>query len=189
MSEPAADGAVRLVALDAEGFRPYADDAVAVYAEAMRRGPEVAAQRRAMLLRHVTYERFRAVVALDPAGRLVGFGYTYPGRAGQWWHDSVYAALRSASGRTAARSWVSDSLEVVELHVLPYAQGQGIGRRLLVTLTEGVPERTVLLSTHDHDSRARRLYRSFGFVDLLTDYRFPGGMERFAVMGLRLRDA
>jgi hypothetical protein len=40
------------------------------------------------------------------------------------------------------------------------------------------------LSTHDRDSPARALYRSFGFVDLLRDFTFPGSAEVYPILGL-----
>ncbi len=70
--------------------------------------------------------------------------------------------------------------------MLPAYQGAGIGRRLLLELTTGQPERTAVLSTQDAESRARRLYRSVGFTDLLTGFRFSGGEPPYAVMGAAL---
>jgi ribosomal protein S18 acetylase RimI-like enzyme len=86
----------------------------------------------------------------------------------------------------SATTWLTDSFEVAELHVLPVFQGAGIGRRLLLRLTAGRPERTAVLSTQDAESRARRLYRSVGFTDLLTGFRFSGGDPPYAVMGAAL---
>ena len=68
----------------------------------------------------------------------------------------------------------------------PEYQQRGIGRRLLYLLTEGRPERTAVLSTMDANSPARRLYRSLGFTDLLTGYRFSGAPVPYAVMGAAL---
>jgi GNAT superfamily N-acetyltransferase len=129
---------------------------------------------------------------------LAGFTYGFCGAPGQWWHDTVAAALAVtfASARSRASSaypapeggvaWLDDSFEVAELHVLPAYQGMGIGRELLLRLTSGRPERTAVLSTADADSRARRLYRGVGFTDLLTGFRFSGGEPPYAVMGARL---
>jgi ribosomal protein S18 acetylase RimI-like enzyme len=49
--------------------------------------------------------------------------------------------------------------------------------------------RTTLLSTPEADeqrSRAWRLYRRFGFVDVLRDFHFPGDDRAFAVLGRTL---
>ena len=94
-------------------------------------------------------------------------------------------ALRKPKPTEATR-WLSDSFEVAELHVSPAYQGQGLGRSLLYTLTDGRAERNALLSTQDSDSPARHLYRSAGFVDLLTAFRFSGGDPPYAVMGAPL---
>jgi hypothetical protein len=44
----------------------------------------------------------------------------------------------------------------------------------------------MLLSTPDIQSRAFRLYRDLGFVDLRRHYLFPGDVRPFAVLGARL---
>jgi ribosomal protein S18 acetylase RimI-like enzyme len=83
-------------------------------------------------------------------------------------------------------NWLSDSLEIAEVHVHPDHQARGIGRQMILALTAGRPERTAVLSTRDAQSPARRLYRSLGFVDLLTAFHFPGGGPLYAVMGAPL---
>jgi len=48
---------------------------------------------------------------------------------------------------------------------------------------------TVLLSTPEADeqaSRAWRLYRRFGFTDVLRDFIFPGDERAFAILGREL---
>jgi len=172
---------VKVEVVDAEGFAAYADEAIAIYADAMHRPPQVASQRKAMLQQHLSYPGLVAVLAVDGAGLLLGFCYGYPGRSGQWWHDAVSIALGDSG-----TDWLADSFEVVELHVRPEHQARGIGRERLSALLGRTRQRTALLSTHDRESPARRLYRSFGFVDLLCDYRFPGGVERFCIMGAPL---
>jgi len=167
-----------IVRLDAAGFTPYADASVEVFGLAMGALAAELRSRQAIMLRHLGRPGFVAVAGLED-GRLVGFGYAYPGETGQWWHDIVTAAL---DPEQAAR-WLTNSFEIVELHVRPDAQGAGLGRRLLATLLAEAPGRTAVLSTGDRDSRARRLYRSMGFVDLLTRFRFPGRDEDFAVLG------
>jgi GNAT acetyltransferase-like protein len=122
-----------------------------------------------------------------PAPRsVIAFAYGFHGGSGQWWHDLVRSALISTSGRGAATEWLDDSFEVAEVHVHPDYQRHGIGRRLLYRLTGGRAERTAVLSTMDTNSPARRLYRSLGFTDLLTGYRFSGAPVPYAVMGAAL---
>ncbi len=71
----------------------------------------------------------------------------------------------------------------------PTAQGHGLGAgqlRALLTMAEG---NTTLLSTPEADeqrSRAWRLYRRFGFVDVLRHFCFPGDERPFAVLGREL---
>jgi len=117
---------------------------------------------------------------------VIAFAYGFHGGSGQWWHDLVRSALISRSGRGAAIEWLDDSFEVAEVHVHPEYQHRGIGRGMLYRLTGGRAERTAVLSTMDTNSPARRLYRSLGFTDLLTDYRFSGAPVPYAVMGAAL---
>lgn len=172
---------IRVAVLDAEQFRALVPRAAEIYGAAMARPPELVVQRREIMRSHVLRQDFVAVCAFDDpaAGMLVGFGYGYRGRAGEWWHDVVAHAL----SREARRRWLTDAFELAELHVEPAYQGRGIGRRILETLLAEVRVPTVVLSTHDRQSPARALYRSLGFTDLLTGFVFPGSNEVYAVMG------
>jgi len=166
--------------LDRDGFEPLVVTAAHIYGEAMRRPPELVVQRREIMQSHLHRSGFRAVAA-SVDDELIGFGYGYRGRAGEWWHDIVTKALP----RDVAKEWLADAFELAELHLLPVHHGVGIGRTMLTTLLDGVTTRTVVLSTHDQDSPARTLYRSAGFEDLLTSFVFPGSAEVYAVMGRR----
>jgi ribosomal protein S18 acetylase RimI-like enzyme len=168
----------RIDVVDAETFAPLIPAAAHIYGAAMARPPEMVVQRREIMHTHLLRRGFAAVTAVDDD--LVGFGYGYRGRQGEWWHDVVAKEL----GREAGRRWLRDAFELAELHVLPERQGEGIGRRLLDTLLAAAGGRTVVLSTHDRDSAARRLYRSTGFADLIDDFVFPGSGEVYAVMGM-----
>jgi ribosomal protein S18 acetylase RimI-like enzyme len=192
---------VSLVPLDAEGFRPLAATAAQVYGEAMRRSPEVVVQRREVIGLHLGYPGFEATVAYaDPPGdeapgdeapgdgapgavvrpALIGFGYGYQGRIGQWWHDTVARRL----GPEQTRRWLDDGFELAELHVLPAYQAHGTGRQILRDVVRRADAAHVTLSTPDLETPARRLYRSEGFIDLLRDFYFPGSNEAYAVMGV-----
>src|SRR5213079_2726950 len=114
-----------------------------------------------------------ACIAVDSTGEddaLLGFGYGYLGRSGEWWHDVVERALTDELGADAAAEWLTDAFELAELHVLPEHQGRGIGRQLLGTILARGGGATVVLSTHDRDSAARHLYVSVGFIDLLRGF-------------------
>jgi len=113
---------------------------------------------------------------------LIGMTYVVPGRRGHWWHDVVWSSLPSEQ----AQEWLTDVVEIVELHVLPSHQGRGIGRRLLQDSLARSEARTAVLSALEEDSPARRLYAAEGFVPLLQRFRFPGSPERYAVLGKRL---
>jgi ribosomal protein S18 acetylase RimI-like enzyme len=165
-------------------FRPSINRFIAVYRAAMNPPDRMLAGREAILARHATNPGFRALTAVAGGSSpvLAGFTYGFHGVPGQWWHDIVAAAL-ATSTPPGAGSYLADSFEVAELHVMPAYQGFGIGRELLLRLTSGRAEQTAVLSTADTDSRARRLYRSVGFTDLLTGFRFSGGEPPYAVMG------
>jgi len=192
-------------------FLAELDGLLALYAAAMRPPPEQVPGRRAIMERHTQFPSFRCVAVILPAGVadvtgsgagtggpapravtgargdvLAGFAYGFHGAAGQWWHDLVRGALTSAGGDAFAHDWLADSFEVAEVHVHPDYQGRGLGRRMIPALAHPRLERTALLSTQDAESRARRLYRSLGFTDLLTRYRFPGTDPPYAVMGAAL---
>lgn len=166
--------------LDAAGFAPLVDAAAEVYGAAMHRSPATVASRRELIRTHLDRRGFTAVAATDGAD-LLGFGYGYLGAPGQWWHDVVAGGL----GRPQASAWLDGAFELAELHVDPPYQGHGLGRRLITLLLRNAPGGTVVLSTPDDETPARRLYRAIGFVDLLVDFRFPGSGEPYAVMGLQ----
>jgi ribosomal protein S18 acetylase RimI-like enzyme len=160
----------------------HLDDVLGVYGAAMEYPRALVDGRRGFLAEHTSRPEFRAVATLDQHGTVLGFGYGYRSAPGQWWHEQVRGGL----DRQAYVSWMSDCFELVELHVLPASQGAGIGERQLRLLLDGVRRRTVLLSTPEGESRAWRLYRRTGFVDVLRDHAFPGDARPFAVLGRRL---
>jgi ribosomal protein S18 acetylase RimI-like enzyme len=176
------------------------DELTAIYALAMDAPPGQLPARRSIMERHAGYPAFRAVMAVrpaqdagPPAGQAppVGFAYGFHGAAGQWWHDVVRDTLISHRGDEIARYWLADSFEIAEVHVHPSHQGGGIGRAMMHSLVAGRLERVALLSTPDGHTRARRLYHSLGFTDLVPGFCFPGSSPSYAIMGaaLPLRDA
>lgn len=171
----------RIDVIDATAFADAILVTAQIYGEAMQRPPELVVQRREIMRSHVGRPGFVAVLA-HAGDEVIGFGYGYHGRAGDWWHDVVARAL----GRRDAREWLADSFELAELHVLPSHHGVGIGRRILDAVLAQAQGTTAVLSTHDRESPARHLYRSVGFTDLLTGFVFPGSTEVYVVMGKRL---
>jgi len=173
--------AVMIVDLSPERVRDRLSEMMQIYTEAMGYAPASGAQRGVHLLKHTRNEAFRCRAALDPQGRMLGFGYGYSSRPGQWWHDLVERAV----GR-GAEVWLAEAFELSELHVLPAAQGQRVGERMLRSLAEGLPHRTMLLSTPEGENRAWRLYRRLGFIDLARNHLFPGDHRPFGVLGAEL---
>jgi len=161
------------------------DEVLTVYGLAMSYPTDLVEARRGFITAHARRDGFRAMAALDEAGTLLGFTYGYLSHSGQWWHDQVRSAMR----RSERRHWLTNCYELVELHVRPPAQGRGLGAILLRGLLGGAPGTTVLLSTPEvpaETSRAWRLYRRFGFVDVVRHLRFPGDDRPFAILGRAL---
>ena len=175
------DTGLSVATVDAQAFTDSLVVTAQIYGEAMQRPPELVVQRREIMGAHVHRSGFVAALATDN-DCVIGFAYGYHGRPGDWWHDVVARAV----GRREAREWLSDSFELAELHVRPSHHGQGLGRRLLTSVLDLADGTTAVLSTHDRESPARQLYRSVGFVDLLTGFVFPGSTEVYVVMGKRL---
>ncbi|SOD74350.1 acetyltransferase (GNAT) family protein [Jatrophihabitans sp. GAS493] len=174
--------AARVVTWTPEQFAGNVYELMVIYARAMGYPPSAAGYRADTARRHIANAGFDVRVAVDPNGRPLGFGYGYTTQPGQWWHDLVHRAVRA----DLRAEWMVDAFELSEMHVVPEAQGHGIGRELLLDLCRTLPQRSILLSTPDANTRAFRLYRSVGFVDLARSYLFPGDSRPFAVLGARL---
>jgi ribosomal protein S18 acetylase RimI-like enzyme len=173
---------MRIVAWTPHDLTRRIDDVVAVYGQAMGYATDLLATRRGYIASHVHRRGFRAIASLDVQGTLLGFGYGYTSEPGQWWHDQVRAAMK----RDQRAQWLGNCFEVVELHVRPEAQGHGLGAAQLRALLRMTVATTTLLSTPEADeatSRAWRLYRRFGFVDVVRQLSFPGDSRPFAVLG------
>lgn len=156
-------------------------EAMAIYVAAMGYAPITGKQRASHVLAHAHYDSFRFRAAVNEHSRLIGFGYGYTSSPGQWWNDLV----RRAVGRQRA-SWLDHAFELSELHVSPASQGARVGESLLLSLADGLPHRTMVLSTPEGDNRAWRLYRRMGFVDLARHHLFPGDHRPFGVLGAAL---
>lgn len=114
--------------------------------------------------------------------KLVGFTYGYTSQPGQWWHDTIIRAMSP----TMAQKWLSYALELVELAVMPEAQGYGIGGQLHDALLRDAPQRTALLSTYDGETNGMHLYRKRGWITLLSPYYYPNGDKPMVIMGRQL---
>jgi len=179
--------ATGIVELSRPDFLAQIQNFLAIYSAAMSARPDELPSRQAIMERHVGNPGFRALAVYSGVpSRVVAFTYGFHGQHGQWWHDVVHSGITARAGARAAGGWLDDVLEIAEVHVHPDYQARGIGRRMVLTLTSGRTERTAVLSTGDRETPARRLYRSLGFADLLTDFMFPGGGPAYAVMGADL---
>lgn len=161
-------------------------EVVAVYAEAFaappyHKPPGAAESFAATFQRHTGRADFRLAAALA-GGRLAGFGYGYSAGPGQWWHDSVAAAL----GPELAERWLRGAFELVELAVRPADQGRGLGAALLDRLLAGLTHRTAVLSTMAEETAGLRLYRRRGWQVVHPALRFPGIAAPYMIMGLDL---
>lgn len=153
------------------------------FAEDQYPQPEVEVRRFGEVLdRHAVRSGFKCKVARSNTGDIIGVTYGYTGAPGQWWHDIVAGALAPKQ----SQQWLQNCFELVELHLMPHAQGRGIGGRLHDTLLKGLPHSSAALSTIATQTRALHLYRNRGWVTLLEDFTFPGGARPFLIMGLDL---
>jgi ribosomal protein S18 acetylase RimI-like enzyme len=172
--------ATRLERWDGDQMLARLEDVLTVYVTAMGYPRDIVTIRRGFVAGHTRRHAFRAVATVEEGtDRVVGFGYGYLSGPGQWWHEQVRAGLQD----DAYRRWMGRAFELVELHVLPEAQGAGLGEAQLRTLLDGATGDTVILSTPEGESRAWRLYRRMGFTDVLRDHLFPGDDRPFAVLG------
>jgi ribosomal protein S18 acetylase RimI-like enzyme len=164
---------------------PLFEGAISVYGDAFAeppysdpgRGNEVRQRIRASW---GVRQGFRAFVAVDDGGSVIGMTYGYRGGRGQWWHDTVRGKLT----RELVSEWLDDSYELVEVAVAPGEQSRGIGSALIACLLEDRPEATCVLSTRT-DSRAHELYRRLGF-EVVSEMRFAKDGLPFYIMGRRL---
>ncbi|NEW90854.1 GNAT family N-acetyltransferase [Rhodopseudomonas sp. BR0M22] len=72
------------------------------------------------------------------------------------------------SGRSPERSRTYDGLRLVDIALLPSAQGRGIGREVIGGLVRAAGKmglRRLTLSVQPSNDRARRLYLRLGFVE------------------------
>jgi ribosomal protein S18 acetylase RimI-like enzyme len=176
----------RFVEMSVDDLRARLPEALDIYVTAMRYPIGTAEQRAPMWLAHMLRADWRCVGAMNEQQQLIGIAYGYRGTQGQWWHEQVRRGLVQRSGKLAVDSWMSNYFELTELHVLPQAQGRGIGEGLLRRLLTGIEAATTLLSTPEGPTRAWRLYRRVGFQDVLRDYLFAGDPRPFAVLGRTL---
>lgn len=176
----------RVVELTADQLRPRLAEALRIYVDAMGYPQLTAHQRAPMWSAHMARAGWQCIGAFTTEDELVGIGYGYLGVPGQWWHEQVRRGMLAARSQKEADLWMDDYFELTELHVRPDHQAGGLGERILRQLLEGALGSKVLLSTPEGPTRAWKLYRRLGFVDVLREYRFTGDPRPFAVLGRSL---
>jgi ribosomal protein S18 acetylase RimI-like enzyme len=191
MAEPSSRPPIAVKRVSRYDFLGLKHDIVAVYQAAFegppyyKSGDEILAFN-ASLSRHTAQPGFRAVIVVDAAaGVLAGFAYGYICAPGQWWHDSIAAALAPPE----RVRWFGDAFEVVELAVAPPSQGRGVGSCLHDALLAGLQQRSAVLSTMRGLTVARHLYDRRGWTVLLEDFTFPGTRRPYTILGKLLNDA
>jgi ribosomal protein S18 acetylase RimI-like enzyme len=133
---------------------------------------------------HAERADFRFLVARE-ADEVIGFAYGYTGAYGQWWTEHVAQAL-DADQR---REWLDPPhYEIVELHVRPSRQRDGVGTRLLEELLAAQPHDRALLSTQAGSRKARGFYAKNGWSEL-AGVDFGPGYPRYLVLGKKLGPA
>jgi ribosomal protein S18 acetylase RimI-like enzyme len=133
------------------------------------------------LPRHVGRDDFTFLVA-ESEERIVGFGYGYTGAYGQWWTERVARALTEEQ----RAEWLDPPhFEVVELHVRPACQGQGVGSLLLAQLLSRQPHDRALLTTQLGSRQARGFYAKNGWTEICP-VDFGAGYAPYLVLGKRL---
>jgi ribosomal protein S18 acetylase RimI-like enzyme len=129
------------------------------------------------------YRFFTAFVG--ESDQLAGFAYGYATSAARWWLEHVRPALSPQ----AARDWLEDSYQLVEIAVDPRFQGQGAGRRLHDALLAACGYQRAVLSTLQAETPAHHLYRSRGWRVLCQDLFFTGVPRRYQILGLVLNSS
>jgi GNAT superfamily N-acetyltransferase len=121
--------------------------------------PDCGTWRGAVWDRHRHRAGFRIARAYD-SGVLVGFAYGYTGEHGQWWTDNARKVLDPG----VAEAWLGGHFELVSIGVIDAARLQGVGRRLMRVLLDGLPHvRRLLMTSANSSDPARRLYASEGW--------------------------
>lgn len=181
-------GDVRVSALSPHQFQLAAPVLVDIYLAAMDYQRSLRSSRVAAWRQQAAHPGFRAVIGHD-RDTVLGFAYAFQGSAERWWHRHVADGLRRAAGAAAAGRFLTDYLELAEVHVDPRFQSRGLGRRLVRAVTDAAPQPRVVLSTPEvpgEDNNAFRAYRALGFYDLMRGLVFPSDSRPFAVLAADL---
>ena len=158
---------------------------VDIYIAAMDYSPTVRESSIARWKTDLIRPGFGCIVATSETG-IAGFAYGFLGSPDTWWDRELRRALTRLGGASPEQEDVLHNyFELAEIHVLPSAQGQGLGRVLLEALAWNLPARFILISTPEHPQEANsafRLYRKMGFTDFLRQLYYPADSRAFAIL-------
>lgn len=149
-----------------------------LYQEVFADRPDYAVWLETTLLRHAARSGFRLAGAFEN-GQIVGFAWGYEGAVGQYYIDSVLAALDTA----VAREWVPAFI-VSELAVSPAMRRRGVGRSLLRLVMAGVRGPALLSTWDDRSDPAVRLYLAEGW-EKIGSHANADGTHVMQIMGRR----
>lgn len=152
---------------------PLLEAALAVFAHVWPdRDP---AEARESFPRYARYQDFRGLVALHD-DMPVGMGYGARSYPGVPWHDLV--AARLGEDHPA----LLDAWRLVELAVVPEAQGLGIGVQLHDALLAAQPCPQALVCTRVHNQHARSMYERRGWVYVEESFYVVEEDDTFVIM-------
>lgn len=113
------------------------------------------------------YRDFIGLVAYR-AGEAVGVGFGGRMEPGMWWYDRV-AEIVGADHPALQDTW-----RLIDLAVIPSAQGSGVGGALHDALLAAQPCPVALINTRIDNTRARTIYANRGWTQLARPMLLPG---------------
>lgn len=173
------------------------DELIDIHLAAMSYPQETHPQRKSLWFYNASQPDFTCSMALlhqadstpnpdDSRQRCVGIGFTFRGSPSTWWYRQVARGLALAGHPRADVSHILHAYaELSEIHVLPPAQGEGVGTKILNDLLQRTPQNTVMLSTPEVEGEANaawQLYRKAGFTDVLRNFKFPADPRPFGIL-------
>ncbi|CAM2782323.1 N-acetyltransferase [Corynebacterium jeikeium] len=188
---------VSVVSATNRHFISRLDELIDIHLAAMDYPKETHAQRKSLWIYNGSQPDFTCSMALlhraeeqpdpsSPRQRCVGIGFTFRGSPNTWWYRQVARGLvLNGNSRTEATRILHAYAELSEIHVLPAAQGEGVGTSILNDLLERTPQNTVMLSTPEVEGEANaawQLYRKAGFTDVLRNFKFPADPRPFGIL-------
>ena len=173
------------------------DELIDIHLAAMDYPKETHSQRKSLWFYNASQPDFTCSMALlhraeehpDPDNsrqRCVGIGFTFRGSPNTWWYRQVARGLAlDGHSRADIARILHAYAELSEIHVLPAAQGEGVGTKILNDLLQRTPQSTVMLSTPEVEGEANaawQLYRRAGFTDVLRNFKFPADPRPFGIL-------